>query len=92
MAQAGIRKRFIAGAVCPRCAEMDKVVMYNTPDGDEVRECVACGFSETYAQHKEEQAQYEELETRVTPVGKTLLDDEEQPLKIMDPGLSRKDH
>lgn len=39
-------KRFIAGAVCPRCAEMDKIRMYTTDDGDQVRECVACGFTD----------------------------------------------
>lgn len=42
-----MRKRFIAGAVCPRCGEMDRMVSY-TPEGSQapVRECVACGFSE----------------------------------------------
>ncbi|TXS92318.1 YheV family putative zinc ribbon protein [Parahaliea aestuarii] len=37
------RRRFIAGAVCPRCSEMDTIVV--DADTDE-RECVACGFSE----------------------------------------------
>lgn len=37
------RRRFIAGAVCPRCARMDKIVV--DLDTDE-RECVACGFRE----------------------------------------------
>ena len=37
------RRRFIAGAVCPRCARMDKIVV--NLDTDQ-RECVACGFSE----------------------------------------------
>jgi len=37
------RRRFIAGAVCPRCAQMDKIVV--NLDTDQ-RECVACGFSE----------------------------------------------
>ena len=42
-----MRKRFIAGAVCPRCGQMDRLVSY-TPEGTDapVRECVACGFSE----------------------------------------------
>ena len=35
---------------------------------------------------------FEELTTRVTPVGKALYDEEEKPLRIMDPGASRKDH
>lgn len=55
------------------------------------------GFTETYEQHKKataakEESLYEELTTRGTPVVKTLLDKEEKPLRIMDPGLSRKDH
>lgn len=37
------QKRFIAGAVCPRCAALDKVVAYHK-DGADFRECVACGF------------------------------------------------
>ena len=40
-----VKKRFIAGAVCPRCAEMDKIVMFTTDDG-QYRECVACGFTD----------------------------------------------
>ena len=37
------RRRFIAGAVCPRCSEMDKIVVNLDSD---TRECVACGFNE----------------------------------------------
>ncbi len=36
-------RRFIAGAVCPRCAAMDKIVVDLETDQ---RECVACGFSD----------------------------------------------
>lgn len=36
-------KRFIAGAVCPSCAALDKVVIY-AQDNKQFRECVACGF------------------------------------------------
>jgi len=36
-------RRFIAGAVCPRCARMDKIVL--DPNTDR-RFCVSCGFSE----------------------------------------------
>tara|TARA_B110000003_G_scaffold235891_1_gene240311 strand:- start:19 stop:315 length:297 start_codon:yes stop_codon:yes gene_type:complete len=98
MGQKMIQKRFIAGVVCPKCGEMDKIRMYRDENGDELRDCVACGFTETYAQHKEakeaetSEPLYEELTTRVTPVGKALYDDEEKPLKIMDPGANRKDH
>lgn len=38
-------KRFIAGAVCPRCSAMDRIVMYKEGDQDH-RECVECGFKD----------------------------------------------
>lgn len=44
-----MKKRFIAGAVCPSCSELDKVVMYDE-HGDRFRECVACGFKEQLEQ------------------------------------------
>ncbi len=36
-------RRFIAGAVCPRCGEMDKLVVDSET---RQRECVSCGFSD----------------------------------------------
>ena len=53
-------KRFIAGAVCPKCAEMDKIVIYETEEGS-FRECVSCGFLEK----QNFQFRQAELETRV---------------------------
>lgn len=53
-------KRFIAGAVCPKCSAMDKIVMYKQGDKD-VRECVDCGFNDVM--HFAPQARA--LETRV---------------------------
>lgn len=41
-----MRKRFIAGAVCPRCGQMDRIVAHTPETGLPVRECVACGFNE----------------------------------------------
>lgn len=56
-------KRFIAGAVCPRCAEMDKIMMFTKDNEDQVRECVACGFTDAVSDApKPEDA---ELQTRV---------------------------
>ncbi|WP_286221310.1 YheV family putative zinc ribbon protein [Marinobacter apostichopi] len=57
-------KRFIAGAVCPRCAEMDKIMMFTTDDDDQVRECVACGFTDAVSD-AEQPSSNPELETRV---------------------------
>ncbi len=36
-------RRFIAGAVCPRCGEQDKLVVDTETDR---RECVKCGFGD----------------------------------------------
>ncbi|PLW84391.1 hypothetical protein CWI75_03360 [Kineobactrum sediminis] len=36
-------RRFIAGAVCPRCSAMDTILVDRDTD---LRECVACGFSD----------------------------------------------
>ncbi|WP_207060764.1 YheV family putative zinc ribbon protein [Motiliproteus sp. SC1-56] len=41
-----ITKRFIAGAVCPRCAAMDKLRTYRDAI-HEHRECVACGYEDS---------------------------------------------
>ena len=77
-------RRFIAGAVCPKCSEMDKIVMYTNDADEEVRECVSCGYSQTSTEQAEEDRRADELATRVTPVGgKVLLDEEEKPLKII---------
>jgi uncharacterized metal-binding protein (TIGR02443 family) len=82
-------RRFIAGAVCPKCSEMDRTVMYKNDDDEEVRECISCGFSQTTSEQVIED-QAAELVTRVTPDGKPLLDEGEQPLKIMGLDLGKK--
>ncbi len=38
-----IKRRFIAGAKCPKCQAMDRVVML-TSDEDEWIECIECGY------------------------------------------------
>ncbi|MCV6614465.1 MAG: YheV family putative metal-binding protein [Cellvibrionaceae bacterium] len=54
------KRRFIAGAVCPKCSAMDKIVVYSEQDQD-WRECVACGYQEKM--HFKPKPK--ELETRV---------------------------
>ena len=39
------KRRFIAGAVCPRCSEMDKMVIYGNAEGL-FRECIGCGYED----------------------------------------------
>lgn len=70
-------KRFIAGAVCPRCGEMDKLVMYKDSQ-QEIRECVRCGFKQTM----QEQQQDVELETRVNQEQQPAPEDEISVVKL----------
>jgi len=55
-----LKKRFIAGAICPACNALDKIVNYRDEDKS-YRECVACGFKDEI--HLQPVAR--ELETRV---------------------------
>ncbi len=55
-----IVKRFIAGAVCPKCAEQDVLMTYRIGE-DEFRECVECGFKDKMVF----KSQMRELGTRV---------------------------
>jgi uncharacterized protein len=54
------KRRFMAGAVCPRCSQMDTIVVYNL-DGKDFRECVKCDFKEEMRLN----IATSELETRV---------------------------
>ncbi len=83
-------RRFIAGAVCPKCAEMDKLVMYRVSDTEQVRECVRCDFKESIF---DDTAEPEELSTRVNQprVGEKPLahEDEISVVSIIDPGAKK---
>ncbi|AGI25688.1 YheV family putative zinc ribbon protein [Pseudomonas sp. MT3] len=61
-----VKKRFIAGAVCPACSEQDKIVMWDV-DGVPHRECVACGYADTL--NAQGQSVPKELTTRVNVSG-----------------------
>jgi len=76
------QKRFIAGAVCPRCSEMDKLTVFRE-DGKDFRECVSCGFKEQMFL----QSAPKELETRVNLTEEEKLD-ETKPVRLVDPGSS----
>lgn len=74
------RRRFIAGAVCPRCAAMDKIVV----DLDsQRRECIACGFSEG---RPDGAVPERELPTRVSRGAARLVDTPAEPVTLLDPG------
>lgn len=92
-----LKRRFIASAVCPRCAGMDKIVMYDTEDGQRFRECVSCGFKEPFVDGKEYDGKApDEVKTRVNKprVGEPVLphETEVQAVKFVDVGAKRKDH
>lgn len=72
-------KRFIAGAVCPRCGQMDCLRMYRD-DTREYRECVRCDFEDT--QRLDGTPEPKELETRVNQA-KPVLDAGERPIRFV---------
>ncbi|WP_053982085.1 YheV family putative zinc ribbon protein [Marinagarivorans algicola] len=72
------KKRFIAGAVCPKCGAMDRIVMYKKDDKD-YRECVACGFND----EMRFKPQARELDTRVNVTEQEKQDT--QVVKILIP-------
>ena len=75
-------KRFIAGAVCPRCGEMDRLVTYTNDEGT-FKECVNCDFEEKQLV----QVDPGEMETRVNHITEEESLDENpiQVVKIMEP-------
>ncbi len=50
-------RRFIAGAVCPKCSEMDRTVMFINDNSEEVRECISCGFRQTSSEQAQQDSQ-----------------------------------
>ena len=75
------RRRFIAGAVCPRCGEMDRMVV--DPDSDR-RECVSCGFSEE--RPADGGAPAGEIPTRVTRPAARRVETPAEAVTLIDPG------
>lgn len=69
-------RRFIAGAVCPRCGEMDKIVVDSETDE---RECVNCGYTDKRPTHAQT-----ELRTRVNRPARRV-DAEEQAVTLVMP-------
>ena len=74
-------RRFIAGAVCPKCEQMDKI--YIEGDGDVAR-CAACGYelqqpdeSENTAQTMHEQQSADQAVTLVNFKNKDTSTDSE---------------
>ena len=85
------RRRFIAGAVCPRCARMDKIVV--NLDTDQ-RECVACGFSEERPDSGPAAAgdtgPIQEMPTRVSRPAARRVETPAEVITLIDPGKGGK--
>ena len=91
-----IRRRFIAGAVCPRCALMDKILV--DLDTDQ-RECVACGFTDARPGDKPAVAAgtalppgsaVPELPTRVSRPAARRVETPAEPVRLVDPEKIKK--
>lgn len=76
-------KRFIAGAVCPRCSEMDKLRSWRDDENElQYRECVACGYSDQ--QSTSLQVNPVEIPTRVNQPHTSGPDTEETVIQFVD--------
>ena len=72
------RRRFIAGAVCPRCALQDKMVVDLDTDH---RICVSCGFSEARPGAPDPA----ELRTRVSRAAARRVETPAEAVTLVDP-------
>lgn len=84
-----IVKRFIAGAVCPRCNEMDKIRAWRDDEVEtQFRECVNCGYEDK--QSTKVEAQSPELVTRVNTPHSSAPEVEEAVINfIPNPGMTK---
>ena len=78
-------RRFIAGAVCPRCSAMDTIVVDRETDR---RECVACGFRE--ARPRDSAVTAMEPRTRVNRPRRQVETDAEV-VRLVDPAAADRD-
>lgn len=77
-------KRFIAGAVCPRCGAQDSIRAERDEEKHVLnRDCVECDFTDALYDTPQS-----EIKTRVTPPD-PLADVPAQPINIMDPGKTK---
>ncbi len=77
-------KRFIAGAVCPRCQSLDTIFVH-AQDDKRLRGCVACDFKDEIRL----QAPYSEITTRVNVTEEVKARDT-QTIRILDPNKPDK--
>lgn len=78
-----VKRRFIAGAVCPSCREEDRLrVDYYRVGAEELQErhCVACGFSDDSAEVERSAASLPRIRR-----GRQSGEAEAQPVRLLDP-------
>ena len=73
------RRRFIAGARCPSCGAMDKIVVDLQ---SERRSCIACDFSEERPPAPDSAG---ELATRVSRPAARRVETAAEPVTLLDP-------
>ncbi len=76
-------RRFIAGAVCPRCGIMDRIVV--SGDGEE-RSCVECGFTDGRPGDTPQA-----VPTRVTRAAARRTETAPEPVRLLDPSRPTPD-
>ena len=76
-------KRFIAGAVCPRCGEMDSLVTWENESKQVFRACVSCNFEDQLTDSLP--LATSDLKTRVSEgaLEKIVLEQDVKPLTIL---------
>lgn len=75
-----MKKRFIAGVVCPKCGTQDSIMAAEDTDQKVMlRECVECGFTDKMSTVVN---QPKEMQTRVTPDSE-LASEAVQVIKIL---------
>lgn len=52
------RKRFVAGAICPKCKSMDTIMLFFENNVEKL-ECVQCDYSEVQTEQQVEKAKRE---------------------------------
>ena len=75
-----LKKRFIAGVVCPKCNGMDTTQVHYFENAEDERHCVQCGYTDS----QKSNTTPEIIETRVNyqEADKTLRDEDVQVLKF----------
>ncbi len=76
-------RRFIAGAVCPRCGLMDKIVV---AVGGQERLCVSCGYSDARPE-----GPAVEPKTRVTRGAARRVETPAEAVRLIDTGTAGSD-